>query len=59
MKDLADPGKFLVLLDKTAGHTEYDIVNGETVFHTGDHLVLIAQAEYSSKVLEFFGNVSE
>ncbi len=59
MKELADPGKFLVLLVKNNSKKEYEIVNGETLFSTGDHLVLIALAEHSSKVLEFFGNESE
>ncbi len=56
MRDLSAPGTFLVLLVRHAGKDDYEIVNGETVFATGDHLVLIADAEQSVKVLEFFGN---
>lgn len=59
MKEIAEPGKFLVLLDRHAGKDEYDIVVGDTVFATGDHLVLIAPSEEANKVLELFGNVSE
>lgn len=56
IKELSDPGKFLVLLDKHGGTEGYEIANGETVVQTGDHLVLISQADYSSKILEIFGN---
>ena len=56
VKEIADPGKFLILLDKHLGKDEYEITNGNTMLSTGDHLVLITQAEFSQKVLEFFGN---
>lgn len=59
MKEIAEPGKFLVLLDRHAGKEDYDIVVGDTIFATGDHLVLIVQSEEAAKVLELFGNVSE
>jgi Trk K+ transport system NAD-binding subunit len=38
------------------GKDEYEITNGNTMLSAGDHLVLITQAEFSQKVLEFFGN---
>ena len=56
VKEIADPGKFLILLDKHLGKDEYEITNGNTMLSAGDHLVLITQAEFSQKVLEFFGN---
>lgn len=56
IKELSEPGKFLVLLNKHGGTEDYEIVNGETSVHTGDHLVLIVQADYSQKILELFGN---
>lgn len=59
VKEIAEPGKFLVLLDRHAGKDDYDIVVGDTVFATGDHLVLIVQSEDAARVLELFGNVSE
>ncbi len=59
MKDVAQPGKFLVLLVRHAGKSDYEIVNGETVFATGDHLALIADSEHTLKVLEFFGSKNE
>ena len=59
MKEIAEPGKYLVLLDRHAGKEDYEIVVGDTVFATGDHLVLIVHSEEAAKVLEAFGNVSE
>lgn len=54
VKELSDPGKYLVLLDKHPDADEYEIANGETIVSTGDHLVLIALAEESRRILEFF-----
>lgn len=59
MKEIAEPGKFFVLLDRHAGNSEYDIVVGNTIFTSGDHLVLIVHSEDATKILELFGNVSE
>ena len=59
IKELSDPGKYLVLLDRHSGNQEYEIANGETVVLTGDHLVLISVSDYSNKILEFFGNTAE
>lgn len=59
LKDIAEPGKFLVLLDRHVGNAEYDIATGNTVFQTGDHLVLIVDTEESRRILELFGNVNE
>lgn len=56
VKEIVTPEKFLILLDKHPGKDEYEIANGNTILSTGDHLVLITQAEFSQKVLEFFGN---
>ena len=36
------------------GTDEYEIANGETCVSTGDHLVLIAQADETRRVLELF-----
>ena len=59
IREIADPGNFLVLLDRHSGKDEYEIVNGESVISTGDHLVLISRSDYSTKVLEFFGSNEE
>lgn len=54
LKDIADPGMFLVLLNKKAGVEEYQIANGNTTLLSGDHVVLITNSENSKKVLSFF-----
>ena len=59
LKEIAEPGKYLVLLDRHAGAEEYEIAIGDTIFASGDHLVLITQAEESRRILKFFGNVIE
>ncbi len=59
LKDVAEPGKYLVLLDRHSGAQEYEIAGGNTIFASGDHLVLITVAEESRRILELFGNVSE
>ena len=59
MKEVAAPGKFLVLLDRHAGKTDYEFVGGETVLNAGDHLVLISNSDFTIQNLEFFGNTSE
>lgn len=59
MKEIAEPGKFLVLLNRHSGKDEYEIVVGNTVFASGDHLVLIVYSEEAAKILEQFGNVGE
>ena len=56
LKEIANPGSFLVLMDKKTGVNEYQIVNGDTRITAGDHIVLITVAENSKKVLEYFGN---
>nr|MCR5698012.1 NAD-binding protein [Treponemataceae bacterium] len=59
IKDIAQPGKFLVLMTRPHNDEPYQIVNGNTVLEVGNHLVLIADSELSSKVLEIFGNQVE
>ena len=59
IKEIAQAGKFLVLLSKQKGQEHYEIVNGNTILNEGSHLVLIADSELSSKVLEIFGNQVE
>lgn len=56
IKDISTSENFLVLLNKHTESDDYEIANGNTIFLQGDHLVLITQADYSQKVLEFFGN---
>ena len=40
--------------EQTKRTEEYEIANGETCVSTGDHLVLIAQADETRRVLELF-----
>ena len=54
LKDIADPGKFLVLLSKKSGTSEYQIAGGNTQINPGDHIVLIFQSEDSKKILMNF-----
>ena len=56
LKEIANPGSFLVLMDKKSGVDQYQIVNGNTRITAGDHIVLITVAENSRKVLSFFGS---
>ncbi|MEE1213000.1 MAG: NAD-binding protein [Treponema sp.] len=59
LKDIAEPGKYLVLLDRHSGAEEYEIAGGNTIFAAGDHLVLITDSEESRRILGLFGNVNE
>ena len=56
LKEISNPGSFLVLLDKKSGTDQYQIVNGNTRITAGDHIVLITVAENSKKVLAYFGS---
>ena len=59
IREIAQSGKFLVLLLRTNEKENYQIVNGNTVLEAGNHLVLIALSDLSAKVLEIFGNQTE
>ncbi len=54
LREIADPGSFLVLLDKKLGSQNYAIPSGDTQFAAGDHVVLITKSENSKKVLSYF-----
>lgn len=54
LKDIADPGNFLILLNHAANAEQYSIPNGSTQIYPGDHIVLIAKAENSKKILGYF-----
>lgn len=55
LKEVANPGSFLVLLIKGSGSQEFVIPGGSTELHTGDRLVLICNMERTPQVLEYFG----
>lgn len=53
LKDIANPGQYLVLLVKKPGDTKYEMASGNTTLSTGDHLVIIEKAG-DKKVLDRF-----
>lgn len=53
LKDIANPGQYLVLLIKKPGSKNYELPQGNTVLASGDHLVII-QKTGDKKVLEKF-----
>ena len=59
IKDIAEPGSFLVLLIKKGEESEYFIPEGNTVLNSGDNLVIISNIEETAKVVEFFGGSEE
>jgi trk system potassium uptake protein TrkA len=59
LKDIAEPGTFLVLLLKNKDQEEYIIPAGNTILHGGDNLVLISNMEETAKVIEYFGGSEE
>ena len=54
LKDIADPGKYLILLDRKAGTANYQIAVGNTQIDAGDHIVLISKGDDSKKIVESF-----
>lgn len=59
LKDIADPGLFLILLIKADNQSEYFIPDGNTVIKQGNNLVLITHIDQISAVLEYFGDTRE
>ncbi len=55
LKDIAQPGVFLVLLVKNAVSEQYFIPTGNTELALGDTLVIISKTEKSRSVMENFG----
>ena len=54
LREISDPGSFLVLLDKKLGTQQYAIPGGDTQIVAGDHVVLITKSENSKKILSYF-----
>lgn len=59
LKDISKPGKFLVLLQKRQGESDYLIPSGNTILNSGDNLVIIASMEDTAKVIDYFGGSEE
>lgn len=54
LREISNPGTFLVLMIKKVGQNEYSIVDGNTQVRQNDRIVLISEAENSKKVLLYF-----
>lgn len=54
LKEISNPGTFLVLMIKKVGQNGYSIVDGNTQVRQNDRIVLISEAENSKKVLSYF-----
>lgn len=59
LREIANPGLFLVLLIKNKRSAEFLIPGGNTELHKEDRLVLICNMEKTSQVLEYFGGSGE
>lgn len=59
LKEVANPGTFLIMLIKKQASEEFLIPGGDSILNEGDHLVIICTVEKSSQVLEYFGGTGE
>jgi trk system potassium uptake protein TrkA len=57
LKEIAESGKFLVLLVKKVGSEEFLIPDGNTVLKTKDKVVLITNSDDNQHVMEKFGTI--
>lgn len=55
LKDIAENGKYIMLMVQKGASTAYTLPTGNTTFSTGDNLVLIATSDDSQRILEKFG----
>lgn len=55
LKEISNPGVYLVLMVKPNGSDTYEIPVGDTKLSPGDHVVIITDAEQASKTVGFFG----
>jgi trk system potassium uptake protein TrkA len=55
VRDIAENGKFLILMMKKSGSEEYFIPVGSTMIEEGDEIVMITNADENQHVLEKFG----
>lgn len=59
LKEISNPGNYLLLLHRQSGTDEYSIANGNSQIFSGDHVVLITKSENSKKLLAYFAGTSE
>lgn len=57
LKEVSNPGNFLVLLSRKSGTEDYAIANGNTQLFAGDHIVLITKSDNSKKTLSYFSGL--
>ena len=55
LKDIAENGKFLILMVQKQGESNFSIPTGSTVLANGDNLVLITTSTDNQHILEKFG----
>ncbi|MBR7064836.1 MAG: potassium transporter TrkA, partial [Treponema sp.] len=54
LKEISNPGEFLVMLQKNAESSMYEIPIGDSIIHAGDHVILITKAEGNGQVLSLW-----
>ena len=54
LKEISNPGEFLVMLQKKAEAEVYEIPVGDSIIQAGDHVILITKAENNSQVLSLW-----
>ena len=59
LREISNPGTFLVLMTKQAAMDNYKIADGNTRLYSGDQVVLISEAENTKKVLSYFAGNTE
>lgn len=59
LKEIANPGNFLVLLHKQSGKENFTIATGNSQILPGDYVVLITKSENSKKLLNYFAGTGD
>ncbi|MCQ2982009.1 MAG: Trk system potassium transport protein TrkA [Treponemataceae bacterium] len=55
LKDVAEAGKYLILMIKKAGNSEYELPSGGSELAAGDSLVLIVNTVHTLQIMEKLG----
>jgi len=59
LREISNPGTYLLLMSRKSGLDEFKIADGNTRIYSGDHVVLITQADNSQKILTYFAGSNE
>ena len=54
LKDISEPGKFLILMGKKPSEASFSILTGNSVLESGDNIIVITTKEDNQHVLEKF-----